>query len=745
MIKFKSVTYSNIMSVGNTPITVELDKFNKTLITGTNGAGKSTYIEAVCFALYGKPFRNIKKTQIVNAVNKKKLLVEIEFQDKKHLYKIVRGIKPNKFEIYKDGDLIPQEAAVADYQDMLEKNILQMSLSTFKQIAVLGTAGFTPFMLLPAAKRREIVEDLLDIGIFSDMASLNKVALKDLNTKITDIEADIERRMGELRLHVEFQKEQKDNRDGDLAQLVSRKAEAETQIAPLASAMSHLEDQISGDSTILRDLKTKLAEALETASAEQAKELSELDAEHRSNKAEIHAGFEKEVSELKAKHTSEQDATDALHESDLLEFDRVQAEALSTFDGETEKNTPEDADTDQIAADTSMMFSNKKEIDQLKTNKKFFEENGDCECSTCKQTISSDFAQNVIDMADQRIETLTAETKALVDAIRTAQDKAKARKAYLTDRSTERSGLEATQRTERSTFVNEQSTERQTIARKQQEEMNTFVGDVQNPAIRLLNETQSKARADIVAQHAEFNANITKGDASAREELTANIGKDKAELATIVAKEEALNKAIATIVADIADVEAKAATEDRSELIKEQTSEIKRVKAGLAVDLQTKHCRGIVATLLKDDGVKSMIVKQYIPMINKYINEYLKTMNANYNFVLDEEFNETIKSRGRDDFSYTSFSQGERCRIDLALLFAFRDLVSARTGSMTNLLVLDEVFDSAADTDGVDSINQILSTIKDNVFIISHSEKHEQSMFDKHIRFTKKGNFTKEV
>ena len=454
---------------------------------------------------------------------------------------------------------------------------------------------------------------------------------------------------------------------------------------------------------------------------------------------------DKELAELKAKHTSEQDATDAHQETELLEFDRLQSEELSTFDRETEKNTPEDADADQIAADTSTVLSNKKEIDQLKTNKKFFEENGDCECSTCKQIISSEFAQNVIDMADQRIETLKAETKTLADAIRVAQDKAKARKAYLADRSTERSGLESTQRTARSTFVSEQASNRQSIVRKQQEEMNKFVDDVQNPAIRLLTETQSKARADIVAQHAEINANITKADASAREELTANIGKDKADLATVVAQEDALHKTIATIVSDIADVEAKAATEDRTELIKNLTAEIKRVKSGLAVDLQTKHCRGIVSTLLKDYGVKSMIVKQYIPMINKYINDYLKTMNANYNFVLDEEFNETIKSRGRDDFSYTSFSQGERCRIDLALLFSFRDLVSARTGSMTNLLVFDEILDGPSDNDAVDAFNTILSSVDSNVFVISHSDKHDQSAYDKHLKFTKKGNFTRQV
>ncbi|AFN37305.1 recombination endonuclease subunit [Vibrio phage phi-pp2] len=744
MIKFKEVTYSNIMSVGNTPITIKLDEFNKTLITGTNGAGKSTYIEAICFALYGKPFRNIKKTQIVNAVNKKKLLVEITFQDNKHVYKIVRGIKPNKFEIYKDDELIPQEAAVADYQDMLEKNILKMNLSTFKQIAVLGTAGYTPFMLLPAAKRREIVEDLLDIGIFSDMAALNKVALKQLNEQIKDTEADIERRMGELKLHIQFQKEQQDNRDGDLAQLEARKSEAEAELAPLSFEISQLESQISEDSKKLRDLKEKLAFELSAAEEEQATELIALDAEHQANIEKIEAEQKAEIDALKAKQTSEQNVIDELNEQAVLDLDKDHSQALIDFDAETKLNTPEAPDADEIAADTSTVLSNKKEITKLKENKEFFEKNGDCECSTCKQTISSDFAQSVIDMADAQIATLTEETKVLAEKIRAAQAQSKARSEYLSTRASERSALDEKQRTERSTLIKTQSTERMRVVDAQREAMSSLTSTF-NEALSLLRNTQSKARSEIVSQHATINAELTKKGASERETLTENIGKYQADLAKILADEKNLTSKIATIESDIADVKAKAATEDRTDLIKKLTAEVRDVKKGLQTDMQTKHCRTIVGTLLKDDGVKSMIVRQYIPMINKYINDYLKTMNANYNFVLDEEFNETIKSRGRDDFSYTSFSQGERCRIDLALLFAFRDLVSARTGSMTNLLVLDEVFDSAADSDGVDSINQILSSIKDNVFIISHSEKHEQSMFDKHIKFAKKGNFTREV
>lgn len=347
-------------------------------------------------------------------------------------------------------------------------------------------------------------------------------------------------------------------------------------------------------------------------------------------------------------------------------------------------------------------------------------------------------------MADKQIATLTVESKELADKIRAAQAQSKARSEFLSNRTSERSALDEKQRTERSTLVKKHSAKRSEVVDAQREAMSRLTS-VFGDTLSLLRETQSKVRSDAVSEHADIKAALTKKGASEREELTANIGKDKADLATIVTKEDSLIKTIATIVADIEDVKAKAATEDRTALIKKLTAEVKSVKADMQVDLQTKHCRNIVGTLLKDDGVKSMIVRQYIPMINKYINDYLKTMNANYNFVLDEEFNETIKSRGRDDFSYTSFSQGERCRIDLALLFAFRDLVSARTGSMTNLLVLDEVFDSAADTDGVDSINQILGTIDDNVFIISHSEKHEQSMFDKHIKFTKKGNFTREV
>ncbi|AUR85834.1 RecF/RecN/SMC N terminal domain protein [Vibrio phage 1.081.O._10N.286.52.C2] len=742
MIRFKDVTYSNIMSVGNTPITVDLAAWNKTLITGTNGAGKSTFIEAVCYALYGKPFRDIKKTQIVNCVNKKKMLVEINFQDNKHVYKVIRGIKPNKFEIWKDDELIPQDASTAEYQARLEKNILQMSLSTFKQIAVLGTAGFTPFMLLPAAKRREIVEDLLDIGIFSDMAALNKIEQKKLNEKIKDTEADIEKRMSELRLHVEFQKEQKENRDGDLQLLEDRKATAEKDLSALNEPMSCAEEQIFADTKVLKELESTLAASLAAAKELQLIAGTLLTDKHNALVTELDTKHTTIMHDLSVLQTTEQNAMDSLHEDELLEKDRENAQKVVDHDAETSDNTPAKND-DEIGELSATIMSNKMELGKLKENRKFYEDHTDCPCPTCHQSISAKFAGEFLELANKQIDEMTAETNAAGKALKAAMADKAARKTYIEDRANDRRLLETSNSADRATLVKSHAAARRAMIDSQQLATSTAraANNSEMDELRAVNLSEITALRE---EHAATNEAITTADVKTRTEIAECIANDRAELATMTANSTSLTRTIATIEADLADVKMKASAEDRSELIKSLTKEVKDVKSALAVDMQTKHCRNIVGTLLKDDGVKSMIVRQYIPMINKYINEYLKTMGANYNFVLDEEFNETIKSRGRDDFSYTSFSQGERCRIDLALLFSFRDLVSARTGSMTNLLVFDEILDGPSDVDAVEAFNMILDNVDSNVFVISHSDKHDQSSYDKHINFVKKGNFTRE-
>lgn len=562
MIEFKTLSYKNIMSCGNSPITLDLNQHSNTLVTGRNGQGKSLMLEAICFGLYGKPFRKITKNQLVNSINKKKLLVEVEFSTNGHDYKIERGIKPNVFKIYKDGDIIEEDAAVRDYQDHLEKNILKMNLDTFKQIVVLGTAGYTPFMLLPAGKRRSIIEDLLDISVFSSMLDLNKAEIKANKEHLVKVESDLDKKMDEVDIHANHMRTSNSN--------------TETVVAGLRERIG------KGESGIL-DIDTRIV--------------------------------------------ATEDAIQTLEDS-LIELDMTKADSANT-----------------------KLLESMQELRQLKNRVDFFTNNSTCE--TCSQDIDDSVSSSVIEKSTNNIELLKP------------------------------------------------------------------------VAIEL---------RDWLKKHGE--------DVEHNKSISGQISSHYNTLSVLRTKRESLESSIKDLHEQIKNVQ-ESTKVDLSDKIRELVAEAKVLKADRSVVVAEQHCRSVVNTILADSGVKRLIIRKYIPTINNLINKYLVKLGANYNFVLDDEFNETIKSRGRDSFSYSSFSQGERCRIDIAIMFAFRGLVEARSGQSSSLLILDEVFDSAADSDGVDGIAKILNDIESNVIVISHNEKHDGAMFDRHIKISKVGNFTK--
>lgn len=562
MIEFKTLSYKNIMSCGNSPITLDLNQHSNTLVTGRNGQGKSLMLEAICFGLYGKPFRKITKNQLVNSINKKKLLVEVEFSTNGHDYKIERGIKPNVFKIYKDGDIIEEDAAVRDYQDHLEKNILKMNLDTFKQIVVLGTAGYTPFMLLPAGKRRSIIEDLLDISVFSSMLDLNKAEIKSNKEHLVKVESELDKKMDEVDIHANHMRTSNSN--------------TETVVAGLRERIS------KGESGIL-DIDTRIV--------------------------------------------ATEDAIQTLEDS-LIELDMTKADSTNT-----------------------KLLESMQELRQLKNRVDFFTNNSTCE--TCSQDIDNSVSSSVIEKSTNNIELLKP------------------------------------------------------------------------VAIEL---------RDWLKNHGE--------DVEHNKSISGQISSHYNTLSVLRTKRESLESGIKDSHDQIKNVQ-ESTKVDLSDKIRELVAEAKVLKADRCGMVAEQHCRSVVNTILADSGVKRLIIRKYIPTINNLINKYLVNLGANYNFVLDDEFNETIKSRGRDSFSYSSFSQGERCRIDIAIMFAFRGLVEARSGQSSSLLILDEVFDSAADSDGVDGIAKILNDIESNVIVISHNEKHDGAMFDRHIKINKVGNFTK--
>jgi DNA repair exonuclease SbcCD ATPase subunit len=567
MILFKKLRYKNILSTGNTFTEIDLARNPTTLVIGQNGSGKSTFLDALSFALFGKPFRKINKPQLLNSINEKNLLVEVDFSIGTKEYRIRRGIKPTVFEIWQDEVLLNQDAAARDYQEVLEKTILKLNHKSFCQIIILGSSTFVPFMQLPTNQRREIIEDLLDIQIFSTMNSL-------LKEKVTKNKSDLQ--------------------------------EAKYQL-----------DLIQEKILLRKDMIKKL----------------------RKSNDDHAADLEKKIDDAWAK----------VYDYEMLIKDRLADEAALR-----ESISDQPAATKRRNSIVDLIKSMNDKIKRLTSEIAFYHDNDNC--PTCKQGIAHEF----------KGETLEAKAFSLQEI-----ENAKAQ--------LEEQLLSADQR------VNEISS--------------------------VLLEISSIQR-----KISEYNGHISSG--------TAYINDTKKELANLQ------NKSIDGS-SEIQELEKLKAEWKAKEKYREE----------LIVD---KEVLDVAAVLLKDGGIKAKIIKQYIPVINKLINKYLAIMELPVGFELDENFDETIRSRFRDVFSYASFSEGEKMRIDLAILFTWRAVAKMRNSSNANLLIMDEVFDSSVDVTGTEQIASIVESISgdSNVFIISHKE----SLIDKFtniIKFEKVKDFSR--
>jgi DNA repair exonuclease SbcCD ATPase subunit len=570
MINFNTIRWKNMLSTGNQFTEIKLDRSPSTLIVGENGGGKSTMLDALCFALFNKPFRNINKPQLINSINKKNLLVEIEFQTGRKSYKIVRGIRPNIFEIYADGELLNQDAAARDYQKYLEESILKMNYKSFTQIVILGSASFTPFMQLPAFTRREIIEDILDIQIFTTMNSVLKDKLIEIKDKLQLADSRLEILKQKATLQKEYVDTLETNKEKRSDEIQSRIDDGERQIESLIKLTKDLEvekDSVEETQKSLGDLATK----------------------------------QKKLESFKTKFSTQ--------------------------------------------------------LRDLKKEVSFYEETD--ECPTCQQGIAHDHKETIVSSRQEKIEELS-------------------------------SGMDKLQ--EEFTKLEELIAENETLSEQ--------ISGLNAEIITHNNEIIVQQRL-IQALNLELNDITTK---------TADIDGEKDKL-----------KAFAK------DVLA-------------QNSE----KANLN---EEKHYMDAVSTLLKDTGIKTKIIRQYLPVINKLVNKYLTAMDFFVQFNLDEKFDETIKSRHRDDFSYASFSEGEKQRIDLALLFTWRTIAKMKNSVATNLLILDEVFDSSLDNNGTDYVMALLDTLGEetNTFVISHKGDQLFDKFRSLIKFEKKNNYSEMV
>jgi len=568
MIIFKTLTVQNFLSIGNTPTVFHLDEVRTTLIVGKNGNGKSgPLIDGLSFAAFGKPHRSINKSQLVNSVNCKNLLVTLEFSNGVSDYKIVRGIKPNIFEIWCNGVMINQESHVRDYQKLLETNILKLNHKTFHQIVVLGSGNFIPFMQLSAGNRREVIEDLLDIGIFSKM----NVILKEQHSKLKDNIKDTEYQLSSIKDKITLQNTHIDN------------------LKSIASSAS-----IKYDVEIL-DLKKQIEALI-------------------ANNDSLLDNYDKNYGKIKSK------------------FDKTNKNKIKLQSYELQIN------------------DNIKRIDD---DYHFYELNK--KCPTCSQVINDN-------LRNLKIGECTNKKKEL-----------------------------------------EEGYEQLSISLKESIQSLT---DAENQLSELLK-----------------SQNIIRSNQS----LISNFEKRIVDLNKI--KDSTIDQIdISAVITDLSNFR-----DARDTLV-----DLKLVQQ------ETKTYNEVIAELLKDTGIKTKVIRQYLPVMNKLINQYLQILDFFISFELDENFSETIRSRHRDEFSYGSFSEGERSRINLALLFSWRAIAKMKNSSDTNLLILDEVFDGSLDETGIENLMSILNSLDPavRVFIISHKTEVSDSRFNRRINVTKPGNFS---
>ena len=568
MIKFKKIRWKNFLSTGGQFTEVDFTKSSSTLIVGENGAGKSTILDAICFVLFNKPFRNINKPQLMNTINGKLLVVEVEFSIGNKDYRIVRGMKPGIFEIYCNDILLNQDAAARDYQKYLEESILKLNYKSFTQIVILGSASFTPFMQLALGSRREIIEDILDIQIFTVMNAVLKDKTTDIKARITEIENDITLGKNKVKLHQQYIATLENDKQKKVEDVQKRILESNAEISQLNAGM--------------------LVEQEKETSCKSS--ISDAD-EKRNKRTEMGALLRK----LSERITNQETSIQFYHDHDV--------------------------------------------------------------CPTCSQDLDEHLKGSAIELHTHKRE----EVQSAIETL----------------------GL-------------------------QLEGVETRLNEIDA----------------IEKKISEYTSNIIRYQSK------------------IIASQTYIQKLQADLAVNNNDT---ANIEDETRKLKNLAKEVVTLAGEKSKLSEDKHYLDIAGVLLKDTGIKTKIIRQYLPAINKLVNKYLAAMDFFVHFELDESFNEVIKSRHRDEFSYASFSEGEKQRIDLALLFTWRTIAKMKNSASTNLLLLDEVFDSSLDTNGTDYVMNLLNTIGEdtNVFVISHKGDQLLDKFKSVIKFQKYQNFSR--
>lgn len=750
MITFKSVKWRNLLSTGNQFTELQLNRSISTLIIGVNGGGKSTLIDAITFALYGKPFRNITKGQLVNSINRKELEVVLEFSIGTKEYKVVRGMKPNIFEIYIDGDLINQDAASKDYQQYLEKNILKLNYKSFTQNSILASAKYVPFMQLPAGTRREVVEDLLDISVFSDMNEILKEKMGNVKTKITEVQHNI---------------------DIELVRLESQEKYIKTVESDLESRKRTIQSNIENFNIQIKEKTVHKKDVQEKLDTIQKPDLKPIEDSILSKQEKIVKlkdvidalkDQKKKVSDEVTKSIDDVTTKDIQQKIDNNENVIVEETKKLSIMEEELKNLH----MDNTPFDENKLFSFKEKAESLKINItlykdevskkkagiehatgeiKFFESNN--VCPTCSQGIEDDFKKsfikdmnNVIEEYNNFISHKEAIIKETLEQLEEAESEEEDYKRSVQKKQMEDYNVLKSQCFELREKIDNLKSEKDSFIKELRNYIDSSKKESTDKLIKLdesltdANQRLSRFELDIQTLESDKRKEISNYE-NLTEELNREIYKITSTIETIESQIENLQKEYKGLDSNV---------NIKEEIIKKENIESLILEMQQDYNNQSNYKRHLEYALgmMKDNGIKTSIINKYIPIINKLINSYLQTMDLFVQYELDETFNESIKSRYRDEFSYDSFSEGEKARIDLAILFTFRAISKMKSTSATNLLLLDETFDGSIDADGSDSISAILRTLTDtHVFCISHNEK----MFDKFhslIKFEKIQNYS---
>jgi DNA repair exonuclease SbcCD ATPase subunit len=567
MIEFQKLRWKNLLSYGNFFTEIDFQKHNMTLISGKNGSGKSTIGEALTFGLFGVPFRNINKPNLLNSINEKDCVVEIEFCIGKKQYKVRRGIKPNIFEIYCDGKIVDQDSKSKDYQKYLEQNILKLNYKSFTQLVFLGSSNFVPFMELAAQDRREVIEELLDIRVFSKMNTVLKEKMSGLKENMKDVDRDI----------------------------VIAKEKIDLQ-------RNHIKKLQSNNTTSIN---------------------------HNNN-------------QIKESH----DAISKIN----LEMDRINFEIVSR--SERIRDSERIQEKHRKFQEISKKLGG--QITKIEKSIDFYSQNN--ECPTCSQKMDGDFKQKTIDNKKQKLQELKSACDDLSNKI---------------------------QETSQILLEHDKVNKEILKLNSEYQNKNASISGINQYILKLQQENQRLSSTDGVCEEEQKKLQQCE--------------------------------------------------DDHANLL---------VKRDEMVDL--KHMYDISVDLLKDTGIKTKIIRQYLPVMNKLINKYLTSMDFFVNFNLDENFKEIIKSRYRDEFEYNNFSQGQKFRIDMALLLTWREISRKKNSTNTNILILDEVFDSSLDASGTEDFMKLLRTLskKTHIFVISHKPDVISDRFDHHIKVEIKNNFS---